>query len=648
MSRARRGRRIRPRRSSAPRATSTSRCCIAAGPRSRASPNNLVPDLGRRASSSVTRSAPSTSCARCVAPTSTPRTAYLSLRLVAGDAALANDLGVACRDAVGELANGAYPSRREWRNAMHRSTMSRLHSDPTSRKVAAACRASTRCSGRRPRNPTDRRCERATPQELPSLRSAPRGARRAPTTHRPTGERARAADQDVLGGSSRRRRCRCAHGAGSPPRRARSPGSATTCEDTVTIPSVDESVAGLLVRRPRAGHHLRGHRVTPTPTGCLRHDTRHWPCRVATRVEQAATSTERARRGGRAAVDRQVRAGPDTRELSCRCSSTAGPPSRRWRRSIAVAARALPCPSGRRALRAAAQRVPHRFTVDRHLLETANRHASAGRVSRPDLLVLAGLLHDIGKGATGGDHTESASRSLRRSSSEWVRAGPQTHNRLSSTHLFVRDSNAPRPRLPRDHPPLARSSAMSTCSRCSPRSTEADSLATGPTAWGPSQGGSSHCWWNAPTAYLRSGDEVRPTSRARHRALPHRRALHAAHRSGTHIEGNDNTLTVMTDDRPGVFSRIAGVLALQGLDVTGADATPTTPGAPCPCLRCSIPSVMVRTGHGSAMISPVDSTTGSRCGAGPNAPAATSAVRSRCPMHVPPSRSRTTSPTPRP
>src|SRR4051794_10985204 len=50
----------------------------------------------------------------------------------------------------------------------------------------------------------------------------------------------------------------------------------------------------------------------------------------------------------------------------------------------------------------------HRFTVDRHLWETAmNAAAFTRRVSRPDLLLLGALLHDIGKGVRGRDHTEA-------------------------------------------------------------------------------------------------------------------------------------------------------------------------------------------------------------------------------------------------
>src|SRR5581483_9169152 len=56
------------------------------------------------------------------------------------------------------------------------------------------------------------------------------------------------------------------------------------------------------------------------------------------------------------------------------------------------------------------QRNPlHRFTVDRHLVETAIEAAAlTRRVARPDLLLLGALFHDIGKGCPGDHSTAGA------------------------------------------------------------------------------------------------------------------------------------------------------------------------------------------------------------------------------------------------
>jgi [protein-PII] uridylyltransferase len=101
---------------------------------------------------------------------------------------------------------------------------------------------------------------------------------------------------------------------------------------------------------------------------------------------------------------------------------------------------------------------------------------------------------------------------------------------------------------------------------------EADSIATGPSAWSP---------WKAGllaklaerTAFVTDGgdvDEVIASSPATKAQLE--LVERGASGSRPAIDAHDDRLTIVCADRPGLFSRIAGVLALNGLDVLEASA----------------------------------------------------------------------------
>ena len=129
----------------------------------------------------------------------------------------------------------------------------------------------------------------------------------------------------------------------------------------------------------------------------------------------------------------------------------------------------------------------HRFTVDRHLWETAaNAAALTDRVDRPDLLVLGALLHDIGKGYPG-DHTV-AGMALVREIGPRLGLGPgdvATLVAMVEHHLLLpdvairRDLNDPAT-IQRVADAVGDLGLLDLLAAL----TEADSLATGPSAWG--------------------------------------------------------------------------------------------------------------------------------------------------------------------
>ncbi len=213
----------------------------------------------------------------------------------------------------------------------------------------------------------------------------------------------------------------------------------------------------------------------------------------------------------------------------------------------------------------------HRFTVDRHLVEAAaNAAALVARTDRPDLLVLGTLLHDIGKGYPG-DHTAVGIELV---GTIGARLGlpPEDVAVLQAMvrhHLLLPDV-ATRRDLDDSATITAVAEAVGDQLTLGLLGalTEADSLATGPAAWGR---------WKADlvrelvrrTAHVLGGgaaEDVRddfPT--AAHLALL------AAGRQVLHGEGD--RLTVVTQDRPGLFSRVTGVMALHGLGVLDAAVT---------------------------------------------------------------------------
>ena len=213
----------------------------------------------------------------------------------------------------------------------------------------------------------------------------------------------------------------------------------------------------------------------------------------------------------------------------------------------------------------------HRFTVDRHLFEAAAEAAKlVDRVDRPDLLVLGALFHDIGKGYPG-DHVEVGIQIVDRIAARMGFAGEEVAVLVSMVrhHLLLPDVGT---RRDLDDDGTIRSVATQVGSvetlELLHALTEADSIATGPAAWGQWKAGLVAQLVRRTAHVLRGGDasemvEV-PFPTAEHRALLAERRLI--------VQGDAGTLTIVAPDRPGLFSRVAGTLALNGVDVVDASA----------------------------------------------------------------------------
>jgi [protein-PII] uridylyltransferase len=214
----------------------------------------------------------------------------------------------------------------------------------------------------------------------------------------------------------------------------------------------------------------------------------------------------------------------------------------------------------------------HRFTVDRHLLEaTANAATVAHRVKRPDLLLIGTLLHDIGKGFPG-DHTDVGIE-LVPEIARRMGFSPEDVDVLVSLvrlHLLLPEMAT---RRDLDDPATAERVAKEVGDRLTldllAALVEADSLATGPSAWGSWKAGLVSDLVARTKRLLAGEKSVPPTTWV---TEEHRRTMDAVRTSGKPtLTIDDPTLTVVAPDRPGLFAQVAGILAIHGLDVRTAD-----------------------------------------------------------------------------
>jgi [protein-PII] uridylyltransferase len=228
------------------------------------------------------------------------------------------------------------------------------------------------------------------------------------------------------------------------------------------------------------------------------------------------------------------------------------------------------------------QRNPvHTWTVDRHLVETAVRaSALTRRVSRPDLLLMAALLHDIGKGWPG-DHSV-AGETIARDVAARVGfdAGDVTVLGALVRHHLLLIETATRRDL--DDPETVRSVARAVGSAGTLELlhalTEADALATGPAAWSAWRG-SLVADLVARVAAVLEGEAPAVSELGIPAAEQERLAVEAL-RTGEPVlalhpreeaDAVGAELLVAVPDQPGVLPAVAGVLALHRLTVRAAD-----------------------------------------------------------------------------
>ncbi|MFC7480677.1 HD domain-containing protein [Luedemannella flava] len=211
----------------------------------------------------------------------------------------------------------------------------------------------------------------------------------------------------------------------------------------------------------------------------------------------------------------------------------------------------------------------HRYTLDRHLIETVGHAARFAReVARPDLLSLGALLHDIGKGLPGDHSVVGVDVAVRLATSIGIsREDASVIGTLVRHHLLLPEVATRRdladPETVRhvvdcvgDVDTLELLHALS----------RADAAATGPAAWSAWKERLVADLVHRVRTALESGIVAAPPSLDTRYAVLATGALPA-------VELTPDRVVVAAYDRPGLLASVAGCLTLHRLDVVSVDAS---------------------------------------------------------------------------
>lgn len=212
----------------------------------------------------------------------------------------------------------------------------------------------------------------------------------------------------------------------------------------------------------------------------------------------------------------------------------------------------------------------HEFTVDRHLIETAvHANERSREVDRPDLLLVAAFLHDIGKGFSG-DHSEVGAPIAREIALRmgFTNDDAQTIAVLVRHHLLLPDIATRRDLEDPSTIDLV-TEAISDVRTLDilHALTWADAQATGPSVRTPWRRQLIFELFSRCRAHMR-GESVSPPTDS-----PHLRAALDENGETTVrlIPAEDGcSIVVSTADRVGLLSKVAGVLSLHRLQIRGA------------------------------------------------------------------------------